>query len=138
MANQDCVFCQIVTGKLPADKVYEDGDFLGFLDIRPLNPGHSLIVPKKHYRWTYDVPNFGDYFEVARKVAQAQISALGAELVSFVTLGFEVPHAHIWVVPRFPDDGHGGALSWGAVKEVSRQERAEIAKKLLKETSKDK
>lgn len=136
MANQDCVFCQIVTGKLPADKVYEDGDFLGFLDIRPLNPGHSLIVPKKHYRWTYDVPNFGDYFEVARKVAQAQISALGAESVSFVTLGFEVPHAHILVVPRFPDDGHGGALSWGAVKEVSRQERAEIAKKLLKETSK--
>lgn len=135
MSDQTCVFCQIVTGRLSADKVYEDDDFLGFLDIRPLNPGHSLIVPKRHYRWTWDVPNFGDYFEVAKKVALALIAQLGAESVAFVTLGFEVPHAHIWVVPRYPDDGHGGAISWGAVKDVSQEEREKIARKLLVATS---
>ena len=102
----DCLFCKIVAGTIPGYKVYEDKDFLGFLDIKPLSIGNSLLIPKAHYRWTFDVPNFGDYFEAAKKIAMATIPIVNAEAVSFVTLGFEVPHAHIRIIPRFQHDQH--------------------------------
>ena len=57
--NNDCVFCRIVRGELPCYKVYEDNDFLSFLDIRPLSRGNCLVIPKKHVKWVYDVENFG-------------------------------------------------------------------------------
>lgn len=132
VAEETCVFCRIVAGKLPAYKVYENEEFLAFLDIRPLNPGHSQVIPKKHYRWTWDVPDFGAYWEAARKVAKAVMQGLGARTVSFVTLGQEVPHAHIWVIPRFPDDGHAGFINWHEVKEISKEEMARIAQKVRK------
>jgi len=65
----DCIFCKIVKGEIPAFKVYEDNDFLAFLDINPISVGHTLLIPKKHYRWVYDVPNFGEYWQVAQKIA---------------------------------------------------------------------
>lgn len=104
--QQDCVFCQIIAGQIPAHKVYEDDQFLAFLDIRPLTKGNTLVIPKEHYRWVIDVPQFGSLWEVAKKVGLAQQKTLGAEWVSFLTLGMEVAHAHIRVIPRYPDDGH--------------------------------
>ncbi len=98
----DCIFCKIVAGQIPAHKVYEDGDFLGFLDIRPQSPGHTLVIPKQHYRWVWDVPNAGEYFEAAKKIALAQKRAFGSEAVWSKIVGDEVPHAHIWVFPH-PD-----------------------------------
>lgn len=98
----DCIFCNIVSGKLPAYKVYEDDEYLAFLDIFPVVAGQTLIVPKKHYRWVYDVPEFGDYWSVAQKVAKAQLTALAAPTVLFLTAGFQVPHAHIHVLPAPP------------------------------------
>lgn len=98
---ENCIFCKLVAGEIPAEKIYENDDFLAFLDIRPLSPGHSLIIPKKHYRWVWDVPNAGDYFEVAKKVALAQKKAFGTEAVLSKIIGNEVPHAHIWI---FPDE----------------------------------
>jgi len=47
----DDIFCKIVRGEIPAYKVYEDKDFLGFMDIKPVNPGQTLLITKKHYRW---------------------------------------------------------------------------------------
>ncbi len=126
----DCAFCRIVGGELPSYKVYEDDDFLAFLDIRPLNPGHTLVVPKEHYKWTYDVPNYGAYFEVVKRVGLAIISALGAESFSVVTLGHEVPHAHVWIVPRFRNDGHPGVLDWNNVKNISREKMSLIAQEI--------
>ncbi|PIV68110.1 MAG: hypothetical protein COS07_05265, partial [Candidatus Aenigmarchaeota archaeon CG01_land_8_20_14_3_00_37_9] len=67
----DCIFCKIVKGDIPCFKVYEDEKFLGFLDIKPLNPGNSLLITKEHYRWVYDVPGFGNYWEAAKKLALA-------------------------------------------------------------------
>jgi len=95
-----CIFCKIVRKELPAHVVYEDDDFLAFLDIHPLAAGHTLVIPKTHYRWVWDVPNIGGYFEVVRKVARALQTAFGAidEIHSRV-VGEEVPHAHIWVYP---------------------------------------
>ncbi|MEK7645212.1 MAG: HIT domain-containing protein [Patescibacteria group bacterium] len=94
-----CIFCKIVAKEVPAEIVYEDADFLAFLDIRPLSPGHALVIPKQHYRWVWDVPNAGAYFEVAKKVANAQKKAFEVEMVLSKIVGEEVPHAHIWIYP---------------------------------------
>jgi histidine triad (HIT) family protein len=95
----NCIFCKIVAGEVPSYKVYEDENFLAFLDIHPKAPGHAQIIPKEHYRWVWDVPNTGDYFEVATKIAKAQRKAFGTDWVLSRIVGDEVPHAHIWVYP---------------------------------------
>lgn len=98
---KDCVFCKIVEGKIPSYKVYENANFMAFLDIAPVNKGQILVIPKKHYRWTWDVPNFGEYWEVARTIAMAAMKSLGAKMVEFLTHGTDVEHAHIWIVPIY-------------------------------------
>lgn len=95
----DCIFCLIVAGKLPFYKIFENERFLGFLDISPVVGGHTLIIPKKHYRWVHEVEDFGEFWEAAQKVARAQIKGLKASTVVFATAGFQVPHAHIHVLP---------------------------------------
>lgn len=94
-----CIFCKIVAKEVPAEVVYEDDNFLAFLDIRPLSPGHTLVIPKRHHRWVWEVPQAGAYFEVAKKVALAQQKAFGVEMVLSKIVGEEVPHAHVWVFP---------------------------------------
>ena len=97
----DCIFCKIVKGEIPCHKVYEDDNFLAFLDINPAASGHTLLIPKTHYRWVYDVPNFGEYWEVAKKVALQQKEKFNCEFVSFATMGTEIPHAHIHIIPHY-------------------------------------
>ena len=63
---ENCIFCKIVAKEIPAHIVYEDSDFVAFLDTNPVSVGHTLIVPKIHHRWVWDVPNIGAYFEVTR------------------------------------------------------------------------
>ena len=87
---ENCIFCKIAEGKTPCYKIYEDKDFLAFLDIKPLRKGHALIIPKKHYRWVYDVPNFSEYFEVVKKVMLAQVAAFSADSVSLGTVGHDI------------------------------------------------
>jgi histidine triad (HIT) family protein len=101
---ENCIFCKIVKGELPCYKVYEDEFFLGFLDINPLGPGHCQLIPKKHYRWVNDVPEYTKYWEVARELSNALIKGLGAIRVNYLVSGVEVPHAHIWLIPRFEND----------------------------------
>ncbi|MEK7072098.1 MAG: HIT domain-containing protein [Patescibacteria group bacterium] len=100
MEKDTCIFCKIVKKELPAYVVYENDNFLAFLDIYPLAPGHVQIIPKNHYRWVWDVPNIGEYFEVAKKVASAQKKAFHAEIVRSQVYGEDIHHAHIWVWPE--------------------------------------
>jgi histidine triad (HIT) family protein len=130
MEEKPCIFCQIVERKIPARIVYEDDNFMAFLDIRPLNPGHTLLIPKKHFRWVFDVPNFEEMWKVVKKITIAIISSLNPISVSYATLGFEIEHAHIWIIPRFENDGHGGVIDWSAVKEIPAQEMDEIARRI--------
>lgn len=95
--DQDCIFCKIAAGEIPSYKVYEDENFIAFIDIHPLAPGHVQVIPKDHYRWVWDVLNAGKYFEVVQKVALAQKKAFNVEIVRSQIFGEEVPHAHIWV-----------------------------------------
>ncbi|MFA6158693.1 MAG: HIT domain-containing protein [Candidatus Paceibacterota bacterium] len=92
-----CIFCKIAAGTIPCHKIYEDADFLAFLDINPVSAGHALVIPKQHHRWVWDVPNVGAYFEVARQIALAQKKAFGTDEVFSKIIGEDVPHAHIWV-----------------------------------------
>ena len=96
----NCIFCKIVSKEIPAHIVYEDENFMAFLDINPQSPGHTQVIPKKHHRWVWDVPDVGSYFEVARKIAKAQQKAFGTDFVLSRIVGDEVPHAHIWVFPN--------------------------------------
>ncbi len=95
-----CIFCKIVSREIPAHIVYEDDNFLAFLDIHPHTPGHVQVIPKTHVRWVWDLPNIGEYFEVARKLALAERKAFDTEWVMSKIIGDEVPHAHIWVFPN--------------------------------------
>ncbi len=97
---QDCIFCQIVAGKSPSYKVYEDDLFFAFLDIFPKTKGHVLLVPKKHYPWVQDVPEFGRYWETALKITRALEKALKPHFIQYYTYGLEVPHAHIHIIPQ--------------------------------------
>lgn len=100
---ENCIFCKIVRGEIPSHKVYENENFMAFLDIHPKAPGHTQVIPKEHYRWVWDVPNPGEYFEVAAKIARAQRAAFGTEWVLARIVGDEVPHAHIWIYPSTED-----------------------------------
>jgi histidine triad (HIT) family protein len=95
----DCIFCKIVSGEIPAFKVYEDDTFVAFLDIHPQTPGHVQVIPKQHYRWVWDVSNIGEYFAVVQKIAKAQQKSFGTEWVLSKIVGDEVSHAHIWIFP---------------------------------------
>ena len=103
----DCIFCKIVKREIPAEIVYEDDDFLAFLDIRPQAPGHTQVIPKQHYRYVWDLPvgrqvspNIGQYFEVVQKIAQAMRNTFGpTDEVHSRIMGDEVHHAHIWLYP---------------------------------------
>jgi len=126
----DCIFCKIVRGEIPSYKVYEDGEFLAFLDINPLNPGHVLVIPKKHYRWVWDVSEIGKYYNVVGKIAQALKKAMCTDWIVSLVIGEEVPHAHVWLIPRFENDGHGKSIDLGDKKTIPEEEMKDIQKKI--------
>jgi len=95
----DCIFCQIIKGEIPCTKIYEDENFLAILDINQEAPGHTLLIPKIHYSTVYDVPEFGQYFEKARDVANVLKEKYQAETIILKVVGTDVPHAHIHLIP---------------------------------------
>lgn len=129
---KNCIFCKIVKKELPCYHVYEDEEFLGFLDIFPRVKGHTILIPKKHYRWTYDVPNFGTYWEVTLKITKAMQKAMKPEFVTYVSYGLEVPHAHIHILPRMK----GESAFVPETKQFKKKEFEEVAEKIRKEIGK--
>ena len=107
---ENCIFCKIAGGEIPAHKVYEDEDFIAFLDIHPQSPGHCQVIPKKHYRWVWDLPSqssskasvgdIGEYFRVVQKIAKAQQKAFDTDWILSKIVGDEIEHAHVWVFPN--------------------------------------
>src|SRR5688572_9179355 len=94
----DCVFCKIVAGELPCYKIYEDEQYLAFLDIFPSTEGHTLVIPKEHVEWVWDFPAVGAYFEVVAKIARHHREVTGDVVRSNID-GWQVPHAHIHLKP---------------------------------------
>ena len=116
METNNCIFCKIINKDIPAEIVYEDNGFIAFMDVNPVSPGHVLVIPKDHYRWVWDVPNIGEYFEVTRKIALAQKKAFEVELIRSQIYGNEVPHAHIWIFPETNIKGDKKDLKGNAEK----------------------
>ncbi len=100
--NQDCIFCKIVSGLIPANKVYEDDDFISFLDIHPVEIGHALLIPKEHWHWMTDVPDeiIAKAFIVAKKLMTQMKQDLPCDYVQVSIVGKDVPHFHIHLIPK--------------------------------------
>jgi histidine triad (HIT) family protein len=130
-SDPDCRFCQIVAGDESAHLVFEDEVSLGFLDNRPLFPGHTLLVPRDHYETLADLPDdlVGTLFGSARRLAVAVPKAMDKP-GSFVALNNvvsqSVPHLHVHVVPRKPKDGLRGFF-WPRTTYESEDQMREVA-----------
>ena len=105
----DCIFCKIIAGEVPSYKIYEDADFYCFLDISQFVEGHTLVVPKQHFTYIWDVPNIAEYFKVVQKVGQHFLKDLGYKYVDTMTFGRIVPHAHVHVLPHNGDNAEWDA-----------------------------
>jgi histidine triad (HIT) family protein len=98
---QDCVFCKIAKGEIPSQKVFEDEKYFAFLDANPINPGHTLVIPKKHTDYVFDLDNdeYEELFLEAKTLAKKIKSKLNPKRVGIVVEGFGVPHVHIHLIP---------------------------------------
>lgn len=126
---KDCIFCQIVKGKSPSYKIYEDEYFYGLLDIFPASKGHSLLIPKKHYRWVHDVEKFSEYWEKALVIKKALDKAFKPEWVQYLTHGV-IPHAHIHIIPRYDTVDFINVVPKQGILKFNKEEMEEIAKKI--------
>jgi len=112
MKDENCIFCKIIKKEIPADIVYEDDNMIAFLDAKPKSPGHTLIVPKKHFKTILDIPDtFGvDIMKAAKKVALKMIKEGKADgfnfnMNNYPSAGQVVHHAHYHLLPRKTGDG---------------------------------
>ena len=134
MLDDNCLFCRIVSGELPATIVYEDDVSVAFLDHRPLFPGHTLVVPREHVETLGELPGktVEPYFKAAQLLSRAVESGLEAE-GTFVAMNNRVsqsvPHLHVHVVPRRRKDGLKGFF-WPRTKYKGEDEMKEVQSKI--------
>jgi histidine triad (HIT) family protein len=98
---QETIFTRIIKGEIPCHKVYEDAQTFAFLDIHPVTPGHTLVVPKTQVQFVWDLEE-DDYralMETVRRVARQIRSVLGSVYIGEKVEGIEIPHAHVHVIP---------------------------------------
>jgi len=132
--EQDCIFCKIIRGEIPSDKVYEDENVFVFLDIHPVNKGHTLIIPKKHSTNVYDIEaeDLSNVIKTAQKIAITLKQVLNMDGVNIhmnneKSGGQAVFHTHIHVIPRYADDG---LVHWGSRGAYAEGEAKELAQKI--------
>lgn len=125
----NCIFCKIIAGKISAEKIYEDKNVFAFLDINPVAPGHTLIIPKKHHVLMTDVPDklLGYCFIKTKDLMQKIKKTLKADYVSVSVSGVDIPHFHIHLIPRKFND----KLKGWPTKKYSKGEIEKIAKKII-------
>lgn len=102
----DCIFCKIISGSIPSYKIYEDEDILVFLDVNPVEPGHTLIIPKKHTLDLMSIDNvvLSKILNKAKDIATVLMDKLGADgftLVQNNGIAQEVKHFHLHVIPKY-------------------------------------
>lgn len=133
MNTPSCIFCKIIKGELPAVKVYENDKVVAFLDIHPINPGHTLVVPKEHFENLLDGGEeiLKEVMLTIQKVAWAitkafDLKGFNVEQNNGALAGQVIPHLHWHIIPRFPGDG----LRHWPGKEYKEGEMEEIGKKI--------
>lgn len=122
------LFTKIVNGEIPCHKVMEDADHLAFLDIRPINPGHTLVIPKKEVDYIFDLDErtLSGLVVFAQKVARKIRKSVECERVGIMVAGLEVPHAHLHLVPI----KNVGDLNFALAKPVGSDQLAKLAEKI--------
>ncbi len=102
----DCIFCKIINGDIPSYKLYEDENVLCFLDVNPISKGHTLIVPKKHYKDIYDIPvneltNIFSCVKKMSKIINDTYNPIGIKIVQNNGSIQEVKHYHVHIIPIY-------------------------------------
>ncbi len=100
-----CIFCKIISREIPADIVYEDKNFLAFLDINPTQKGHILLMPKSHYRWVQDIPDdlTQESALLQKKIMNSLTANIGCDYILIAVEGLQVEHAHTHLIPSYFD-----------------------------------
>lgn len=113
MATNGCIFCKIVTGDIPAERVYENEKVYAFLDIKPINRGHTLVIHKHHHADIFDTPeeDMKDLIVAAKHIAAGVLKSMKADGINIGmnnrgAAGQAVMHAHLHVIPRLSKDGY--------------------------------
>lgn len=127
----DSIFTKIVKGEIPCHKVYEDDKTIAFLDIHPIQPGHTLVISKKQVEsvWDLDESDYVALMSTCRKVARRLKEVLGMPYVGEQIIGIDVPHAHVHVVPFSSVSEFRNIPDMNA--EPDHTALAELAKKLM-------
>ena len=135
-----CIFCSIIAGDIPSAQVYRDSDFVVIMDKYPINKGHTLVIPVKHYDTLLHMPpaEVGRLYAAVPAVAKAVVSAVGADGFNVgqnngIAANQIVPHVHVHVVPRFADDSPDG--KWPARRVADMKELATLAEKIGKKVN---
>ena len=122
------LFTSIINGEIPCHKIDEDDRYLAFLDIRPIHPGHTLVIPKQEIDYIFDIEDdlLGGMMVFAKKVAHAIKKESDCIRVGMMVAGLEVPHAHIHLIPIFeiPD------LNFANAKPADNDELAKMAERI--------
>lgn len=129
MEQKNCIFCKIANKEIPCDKIYEDENFLAFLDISPVSHGHILIIPKKHIVWMQEADDetISEIFILTKKIMLAVKSGLKCDYIQESVVGNEISHFHIHLIPRYLDDN----LPSFPTKKYQDGESKEVAKKII-------
>jgi histidine triad (HIT) family protein len=126
---ENCIFCKIIKGEIPCVKIWEDKNYLAFLDVNPVSEGHALLIPKKHTDYLFDINDleYSDLFLKAKELAVLLKSKIQPKKVGIVVEGFGVAHAHIHLVPI----NHAGELDSINAKKASAEELQKVAEKIF-------
>lgn len=118
------LFTRIIDGEIPCHKVAEDDRFFAFMDIRPINPGHVLVVPKQETDYLFDLSSdqLGDLMQFAQPIAKAIEQAVDCRRIGVMVAGLEVPHAHVHLVPITGE----GDLTFARAKPADQDELADL------------
>lgn len=127
----ETIFTKIIKGEIPCYKIAENDNFFAFLDINPLNGGHTLVVPKKHSSYIFDIDDqeLGEMMIFAKKIAKAIEKSIPCKRIGVAVIGLEVPHTHIHLVPLNEEND----LNFKKQRpNFSKEEMQKIADKIVK------
>ncbi len=137
--NSECIFCKIVNGEVPYDKIYENDYVIAFLNVKPSSPGHVLVIPKKHYNTMLDLPEdlLCDLIKTVQKISKAVLSVVDTDSFNLVVntgknAGQLVEHVHFHIIPRLKEDKRILSLSSVPYKDGQKEQVLEKIKKVLK------
>ena len=132
----ECIFCKIIKGEIPSCRIYEDDLVYAFLDIGPINFGHTLVIPKEHHESSATIPEAtaGRMFRIGSRIGVAlkrelDYEAFNLHLVDGTAAGQVVMHAHLHVIPRGVEDGFH--WNWRQLR-YGDGEAAAVAEKIVK------